>query len=119
MTITSLQNLYVVARDMDRMKEFYGNALGAVEKFRDGARWAQLKIGGSNFALASIEEAGAGQAGVTPVFTADSLNPAIEAVVRHGGRLLATRDMGSHGKTATCADPEGNVFQILQRAHAP
>ena len=117
MTVIAVQNVYVVAGDMDRAAHFYAHALGLTEKFRDGARWTQYKVGSGNFSLASAEEAGRGAAtGATPVFETDTLEETIAAVEQAGGRIVASRDMGSHGRTATCADPDGNIFQLFARS---
>lgn len=116
MTIRKIQNIYVVARDMDRMDGFYREALGAASRFRDGDNWAQLSIGGGNFALASPAEAGAGDKGATVTFEAEDPDAVAADVERLGGRILGRRDMGGHGRMVTCADPEGNVFQLFVRA---
>lgn len=115
MTIRRIQNIYVVAHDMERMAGFYQQALGAGLKFRDKDNWAQLSIGGGNFALASPAEAGAGDKGATVTFEADDPDAAAADIERLGGRVLGRRDMGSHGRTVTCADPEGNVFQLFAK----
>ncbi|MFV3126152.1 VOC family protein [Niveispirillum sp. KHB5.9] len=115
MTIRRIQNIYVVAGDMDRMAGFYQQALGAGLKFRDGGNWTQLSIGGGNFALASAVEAGAGDKGATVTFEADDPDAVAADVERLGGRILGRRDMGSHGSIVTCADPEGNVFQLFAK----
>ncbi|MFV3074905.1 VOC family protein [Niveispirillum fermenti] len=116
MPIRRIQNIYVVAHDMERMAGFYGQALGAVLKFRDGDAWTQFGLGGGNFALASPAEAGAGDKGATVTFEADDPDAVAAAVEQAGGRILDRRNMGGHGRTVTCADPEGNVFQLFARA---
>lgn len=115
MTIRRIQNIYVVARDMERMTSFYQQALGAGLKFRDQDNWAQLSVGGGNFALASPAEAGAGDKGATVTFEADDPEAIAVSVESLGGSILGRRDMGGHGRTITCADPEGNVFQLFTR----
>lgn len=115
MTIRRIQNVYVVARDMERMTGFYQQALGAGLKFRDQDNWALLSIGGGNFALASPAEAGAGDKGATVTFEAEDPDAIASSVESLGGRVLGRRDMGGHGRTITCADPEGNVFQLFSR----
>ena len=118
MTIKSLQNVYVVAEDMDRAVAFYGEALGLELKFRDGDRWTQFRLGAGNFSLASPAEAGAGAgaAGAVPVFEVDDLDGAVARVAEGGGSVSERRDMGAHGRSANCADPAGNRFQLFQRA---
>ena len=116
MTIKSLQNVYVVAEDMDRAAAFYGDALGLELKFRNGDRWTQYRLGAGNFSLASPAEAGAGAAGAVPVFEVDDLDGAAQRVADGGGSISERRDMGAHGRSANCADPAGNRFQLFQRA---
>jgi predicted enzyme related to lactoylglutathione lyase len=116
MTIRSLQNVYVVAPDMDQAAAFYGEALGLELKFRDGDRWTQFRLGAGNFSLASPAEAGAGAVGAVPVFEVDDLDAAVARVTDGGGNVAERRDMGAHGRSANCADPAGNRFQLFQRA---
>jgi predicted enzyme related to lactoylglutathione lyase len=116
MTIKSLQNVYVVAEDMERMASFYGDALGLELKFRDGERWTQFRLGAGNFSLASPAEAGAGTTGAVPVFEVEDLDHAAARVAEGGGTVSERRDMGAHGLSARCTDPAGNRFQLFQRA---
>lgn len=116
MTIKRIQNVYLVADDMDAMVRFYEQALGLPIKFRDGTRWTQFNVGGSNLSLSSREEAGAEAKGGTVVFETDDLAALRAKVEQGGGKVLRERDMGSHGKTVTCVDPAGNLFQLFERA---
>jgi len=113
---TTLKTVYTVARNMDRMHAFYVQVLDLQPQFRDGDRWAQYRAGESAFALSSVQEAPPGMVGSVPVFTADDLAASCRAAVQAGGQLLQQRDMGAHGRVATLADPEGNVFQLFCRA---
>ncbi len=115
MTAKAIQNVYIVADDMDKSAAFYEQAMGATIKFRDGARWTQFTVGNNNFALSSRDEAGPDATGATVVFETDDLAESREAVEKHGGTVVSERDMGSHGKTVTCTDPAGNLFQLFQR----
>ncbi len=113
-----MQSVYTVIRDMDAAERFYGAALGLSPSFRDGERWCQFRLGNTNFALSSIEEAAPGAAGSVAVFEADDAAEAERRVRQAGGGIVARRDMGSHGAVLTCADPEGNLFQIFSRTAA-
>jgi predicted enzyme related to lactoylglutathione lyase len=113
-----LQSVYTVIRDMDAAERFYGAALGLSPSFRDGERWCQFRLGNTNFALSSADEAAPGALGSLAVFEADDAAEAERRVQEAGGRVLAWRDMGSHGAVLTCADPEGNLFQIFSRTAA-
>ena len=114
--IHRIQNVYTLARDMDRQQAFYGNALGFKTKFRDQSAWVQFAVGGSNFALSSVAEGAAGMSGSVAVFESSDLPGVRECVEMGGGVFCQARDMGPHGSVFTFADPEGNVFQVFSRA---
>jgi predicted enzyme related to lactoylglutathione lyase len=116
MAIIGLQNIHVVARDVDAIAGFWEHAIGMTRKFRDGDRWIQLTAGAQPFAIASVEEGVPEQLGAVPVFEVAQLGATSEAIRRNGGRLLGERDMGSHGRVFTFADPAGNVAQLFVRA---
>lgn len=119
MTVLRLQNLHFVARDVGRSVEFWQQALGLPLRFRDGDRWAQLQAGQQGFAIASIDEGVPSQVGAVPVFEVDDLATQAAAIEAHGGKVISTRDMGSHGKVLTFQDPDGNVAQLFARASQP
>lgn len=111
-----LQNVYCVVRDMDRAEAFYRSVFAADPKFRDGDNWTQFGAGGAYLSLSSAGEAADGLAGFAPVFEVDDIEATGEKVTAAGGKLLDSRDMGSHGKTLTFVDSEGNIAQLFQRA---
>lgn len=113
--LSRMQSVYTVIRDMDAAERFYAAALDLAPSFRDGARWCQFRLGDANFALSSVEEAAPGATGSVAVFEADDLDTAARRVTEAGGAALSRRDMGTHGAVLTCADPEGNLFQIFAR----
>jgi predicted enzyme related to lactoylglutathione lyase len=114
--LIKIQNVYQVTRDMDRALDFYRDLLGMKTRFQDGARWCQLDANGANFALAAPEEAAEGAAGATVVFEVESMDQARAALADQGIEITGERDMGSHGRTLTCRDPDGNVVQLFERA---
>jgi predicted enzyme related to lactoylglutathione lyase len=116
MKILRIQNVYHVAKDMERLRAFYGTKLGLPSKFADGDRWVQFGVQGSNFALSSAAEAAPGVNGAVVVFEVDSLAGAEDHVLAAGGRVLSRRDMGAHGKVVTFSDPEGNIAQLFCRS---
>lgn len=105
----------VVANDLERLRDFYGAALNMPVRFQDGARWCQLDGGKVDLALASPLEASPCPGGVINVFEVDSLLAACDRVLGAGGRVLQERSMGSHGTVVTCADTEGNHFQLFSK----
>lgn len=116
MAVKRLQNAYYVTRDMDRAVSFYRDALGLNVKFQDGARWAQFDAGGVNFSLSSPEEAAAGAQGAVVIFEVDDIDAVRDRLEAQGATMLDGRDMGSHGRTLTFSDLDGNLVQLFQRA---
>lgn len=115
MAIHKIQSIYTVARDMDRLHDFYKQVLNMPPKFRDADRWTQFSVGNTSFALSSIAEAAPNSAGSVVVFEADSLDGIREAVATAGGSFIAERDMGSHGAVLSFTDPEGHAFQVFSK----
>jgi predicted enzyme related to lactoylglutathione lyase len=113
---SAVRSAYTVVRDMDLMQAFYGGALELPLAFRDQSRWCQFKAGLFPFALSSPAEAAAGARGSVIVFDAADIGPFTQRIARLGGRHLAIRDMGAHGRVATFADPEDNLFQLHVRS---
>lgn len=108
-----LKFTYVVSRDMDRLRDFYVEALGVPVRFQDGDRWCQLDAGKVDLALSSTQEALPCPGGTVNVFQVDSLEAACGRVLEAGGRVLHKRAMGAHGTVVTCTDVEGNHFQLF------
>lgn len=115
MAIQKIQSIYTVVRDMDKAQAFYERALGLTLKFRDSSKWLQFGVGGSNFALSSVEEAAPGATGSVVVFEADSVNGIRERVEAAGGEFVSERDMGSHGRVLVFLDAERQIFQVFSR----
>lgn len=118
MTITRLRTAYHVHEDVSALSAFYEKALGFQYLFQDEDRWLELQAGPSRFALASPAEAPEGCRGPVLVFDSDDLEADADAIRRHGGQVLARRDMGAHGLTLTVRDPGGTVFQLFSRPKA-
>jgi predicted enzyme related to lactoylglutathione lyase len=118
MAIQKIQSVYTVVRDMDKAQAFYEQALGLTVKFRDQSKWCQFAVGGSNFALSSVEEAAQGAVGSVVVFEADSVDGIREGVEAAGGAFLSERDMGAHGKVFVFLDSENTLFQVFIRQQA-
>jgi predicted enzyme related to lactoylglutathione lyase len=116
MTVKRLQNVYVKATDVAASRRFYEEAIGLVPKFADGERWVQYDAGGANFALASPGEYPAGASGTVAVFEVTDLDARIAQLAEAGVGIVASADMGSHGRTVTIIDPAGNYLQLFQRS---
>ncbi|MGE4335667.1 MAG: VOC family protein [Pigmentiphaga sp.] len=115
MSVTSIRLGYHVTDDVARLSHFYREALGLAPRFADGTRWAEFQAGPSRFALASPAEAPPETRGAMLVFACDTIDALRMNITGHGGVILGERDMGSHGRTLTAADPAGNVFQLYSR----
>jgi len=116
LAVKKLQNAYYVTGEMDRAVAFYRDVLGLGLKFQDGTKWAQFDALNTSFSLSAPEESAEGAAGAVVVFEVDDLDATRARLVQHGGAVAAERDMGAHGRTLTVRDPDGNVFQLFQRA---
>ncbi|MFD1557281.1 VOC family protein [Paraburkholderia silviterrae] len=118
MAEVDMQSVYIVAKDIDRLSEFYISALNMPVQFRDAARWTQFRLQRSAFALSSAEEAAQGAVGAVPVFqVAGEAQEAVQQkILSAGGQLLGQRDMGTHGVVATYKDPEENIFQVFSKS---
>lgn len=116
MKVLRIQNAYQVTTDMAAMRAFYETALQLPQKFADGDQWVQYDGGNTNFALAGPRESPAGAQGTVVVFEVDTLDGVADIIASSGGHLEGIRDMSSHGKVATCRDPEGNLFQLFCRS---
>lgn len=115
MPLGAIRSVYTVANDMDLMQAFYAEALELPLAFRDRDNWCQFKAGQLAFALSSPSEAATGARGSVVVFEAVDMAAIAQRIERLGGLHLSNRDMGSHGRVATFADPENNLFQIRVR----
>lgn len=111
-----VQNVFVVAKQPASLHAFYEGALGLPMKFRDGDRWIQYGVGGTNVALACPEEAAPATSGLVMVLEVDDFEGAAERIGAAGGQVLGLRDMGSHGAVLSLRDPEGNLVQLFRRA---
>lgn len=119
MAVKRLQNVYVRAGDMAASRHFYEQVLGLTPKFADGERWVQYDAGGVNFAVGSPAEFPEGAAGAVAVFEVPDLDSRQGELAGAGIRVVASRDMGEHGRTVTVVDPAGNYLQLFQRRVAP
>ncbi len=111
-----VQNVFVVAKQPASLHAFYEAALGLPMKFRDGDRWIQYGVGGTNVALACTEEAAPATSGLVMVLEVDDFEGTAERIAAAGGQVLGLRDMDSHGAVLSLRDPEGNLVQLFRRA---
>ena len=116
MPVEKIKYTYLIVDDMDAAVSFYQNVIGLRLKFQDGGRWAEFDAGhGTSLALSSPEESGLSVSGPVIVFHADDIDPMRAALADSGASIVATRDMGSHGRLVAVRDPSGNVFQLMDK----
>ena len=116
MAVKKLRQVFIVAADFDAQCAFYQHVLGLELMFKDGAHWAQFKAGDVTFALAGERESLGAQSGqVVAVFEVTDLDAHVAEVRRGGGAHGAIREMGAHGRTVLCRDPNGAAFALLQK----
>lgn len=118
-----LGQVMVFAKDMKKMRAFYGDALGLtpVEESQDD--WVRFDAGGTSFALHALPAAAAKKISITEpprrradtaikyTFHVADVAAARERLLQKGGHMF---DLKHFGDRTLCdgMDPEGNVFQI-------
>jgi predicted enzyme related to lactoylglutathione lyase len=112
----AVRSVYMAANDMDLIQAFYAGAPELPLAFQDHDNWCQFNVGQLSLALSSPSEAAQGAQGSVVVFEVTDVAQIAQRIERLGGRLLSSRDMGSHGSVATFADPENNLFQLHVRS---
>lgn len=112
---TTLKYAYIVSPEMDAAHDFYTSVLGMRTNFRDGNRWLEMQRDDSRLCLAAPKEAPEGTTGTILVFECTNLEEKCQTVKERGGKIIATRNMGTDGQTATVEDPNGNLFQLFSK----
>ena len=107
-------HVHVHVDDIDRALGFYRAAFGAEEAFRVGDRLVFVRLGGGEiFGLDARSATRRNPAHVgLRLAEGESLDAAVESIVRAGGSLL---DRGEHVPGvpyAYVADPDGNVIEV-------
>ncbi len=118
MGVKRIQSTYYVVQDMERALYFYRDVVGLALKFQDGDRWTQFDVAGAALALSSPAEGAVAPGGGSVVtLEVDDLEATALALAAKGVETVRPmRDMGTHGRTMTIRDPDGNVIQLYQRA---
>lgn len=116
MAISKVTNVYYVVPDMDAAVAFYRDTLGLNVKFRDGDKWTQFDVGGTQVAVATPAP---GQvdpgSNATVVLQVDDLAATRSELTAQGIAVSEVVAMGDHGSFFTCRDPAGNVVQFFAR----
>ena len=103
-------------RDLDAGRAFYRETLGFVETYVDWqSRWARLKRGVMEIALAEGEPEDAGVAHVD----VEDLKAERERLEREGVQVGTVLELHGHVRLLDVYDPDGNRVQLAQDLVAP
>jgi predicted enzyme related to lactoylglutathione lyase len=102
--------------DLAATADFYRDALGYKEKFRDGDRFCLFDTGALPLALAAKEERLSAHA--APVYQTDDVPAAVARFIAAGASVLVPLEAGPHEWRAVLADPAGNPLIITARLAA-
>ena len=94
---------------------FYRDVLGLPLQFQDGVEWAQFKPEGGSFALAGPREQPPEPAGPVMTLEVESLDAIRPRLLAAGVRVIGERDMATHGRSLTIADPGGNLVHLFEK----
>ena len=101
----------LIVEDMDRMADFYENAIGFGQRVRSPL-WSEPTFGDFTLALHIGTKGDGKQTGLS--FTVDDLDEACKVVEQGGGRVLTAPADGDipNLRLAVVADPEGNPLEL-------
>lgn len=118
MPATRLKSVLYPTRNLPEALAFYRDTLGLALGFADGEHYAQLKTEGATLALAGPREQPPEPAGPIVTLEVESLDTLRPRLAAAGTRIVAERDMGTHGRTLTVTDPDGNLVHLYEKAAA-
>lgn len=118
--VLALDMVFYWVADLDRGVAFYQGVLGLPLTRRDGGNWAEFDAGGHRFALhAAAEGQPVHPGGATAVFTVEDLDR-VKAHLSAGGVPIEHEgDVQGYARFASCRDPDGNTFQLIEYAAPP
>jgi predicted enzyme related to lactoylglutathione lyase len=96
--------------DLDSAVTFYRDILGLPLKFRDGARYCAFDAGGYTLGLAAAAERVADCA--APVFRAEEIESAVQALLAAGASLVQAPQRGPHEWRAVLRAPGGGQLVL-------
>lgn len=115
--------LYV--KDLARMREFYGRLFQTPPINTEWIdSWALFHVGGTKFALHAIPAEGMEasskreQSPVKLIFAVEDVS-AERARLEAMGIAILQRSWQEPAESCDCADPEGNIFQLVARHRLP
>lgn len=100
-------------KDMPRARAFYEQALGlrATVNYKD--RWIEYHLGNGCFAIATMDEGDAQNAGSNHIaFEVDNVDAVVDRLRKNGARVRMEPTSGTVCRMADLIDPEGNSLTI-------
>ena len=102
------------ALDVERSSEFYSRVFGWNVRRRGDGSIAFDDTTGEVSGTWKLDRAPASQPGLLFYIMVDSVAESIEAVVRHGGKIVQAIGADAPEITARFSDPAGNVIGLYQ-----
>lgn len=112
--MTTIKQILVPVRDIDKAIEFYSKTFGFSVKFKDEQRYAALDGGTITLALVSSEENLTGDQVAISV-AVEEANQFLEGVRGNGVKIVLDISEGPHEKRAVVADPDGNSIVVYSK----
>jgi predicted enzyme related to lactoylglutathione lyase len=123
MAVKSICGAILMARDPDALARFYAEALGLAFTREDHAGLAPhwgVDVGHIHFGIHPPENFGrrtAGPGSVVLTFDVDSLPECQSRLARLGATCVQPPHDEGFGLVASFADPEGNLFEVVELAY--
>jgi predicted enzyme related to lactoylglutathione lyase len=122
MAVQSICGVILISEDVEALAQFYVEGLGlTLEREDHGGLDIHygVDIGTVHFGIhPAANFAGRGPSRATPIaFAVDSLKPHLERVRSLGAEVVIDPHDEGFGPVVTCADPQGNLFELVELAH--
>ena len=112
--MSTTMTVYVMTKDLDRMRRFYEGAL-EVKPAPQSGNWLPFALGGATFALhAAGNEAEDDLQRFSLSFGVDDAEAAVARFEAQGAKVLRGVADEAFGKMATLQDPDGRTFEVVQ-----
>lgn len=123
MAVRSICGVILVSNDVEALAKFYGDVLGlAFEKEDHGGLDVHygVDIETIHFGIHPPSNfGGRGPSRATPIaFAVDSVAAHLERARARGAEVIIEPHDEGFGLVVTCADPEGNLFELVELQHA-
>jgi len=123
MSVKSVCGVILISRDPEALARFYSEALDlALEREEHGglAPHFGADIGAVHFGIhppENFETEGPGHGGVAVTFDVTSLAECEARLARFGAKAILPPHDEGFGRVALYADPDGNLFEIVELTH--